>query len=116
MYRLTYHDNLIFLLMKPRPPRSTLFPYTTLFRSQIDTDSVTINVTSVNDAPAGADKTVTIAEDNADTYSTRLYSFNVPADCAAPNSLLTVKMTMVPGAGTGTFTNNGVTVNTGDSV
>src|SRR5439155_26483630 len=24
-----------FLLMRPRPPRSTLFPYTTLFRSQL---------------------------------------------------------------------------------
>src|SRR5690606_41668088 len=27
------HDVMIFLLMNQRPPRSTLFPYTTLFRS-----------------------------------------------------------------------------------
>src|SRR5882724_12715261 len=34
--RLTWHSNrgsLIFFLMIRRPPRSTLFPYTTLFRS-----------------------------------------------------------------------------------
>src|SRR3712207_7985813 len=30
---------LFFLLMIRRPPRSTLFPYTTLFRSAIDNDS-----------------------------------------------------------------------------
>src|SRR5690349_25148869 len=31
-----HYDNrlLFFLLMTPRPPRSTLFPYTTLFRSR----------------------------------------------------------------------------------
>src|SRR5258707_12838756 len=30
---LTYHLHLFFFLMIRRPPRSTLFPYTTLFRS-----------------------------------------------------------------------------------
>src|SRR2546426_6482513 len=42
-----------------RPPRSTLFPYTTLFRSADQT--ATITVTAVNDAPSftkGADQTV----------------------------------------------------------
>src|SRR2546426_3955148 len=42
-----------------RPPRSTLFPYTTLFRSA--TQTFTITVTAVNDAPSftkGADQTV----------------------------------------------------------
>src|SRR5205814_7891198 len=28
-----YSDTILFLLMLPRPPTSTLFPYTTLFRS-----------------------------------------------------------------------------------
>src|SRR5258707_1077768 len=37
---------LIFFLMIRRPPRSTLFPYTTLFRSAIT--NVTGNVTSTN--------------------------------------------------------------------
>src|SRR5690242_21070239 len=34
MYALS--DFLLFLLMIRRPPRSTLFPYTTLFRSAVD--------------------------------------------------------------------------------
>src|SRR5206468_13035711 len=29
-----------FLLLLPRPPRSTLFPYTTLFRSRVDVEIV----------------------------------------------------------------------------
>src|SRR5688572_32210495 len=40
-YQLTstitvHHPNFIFFLMIRRPPRSTLFPYTTLFRSEAD--------------------------------------------------------------------------------
>src|SRR5207249_11595327 len=31
----TYHCLYLFFLMIPRPPRSTLFPYTTLFRSKV---------------------------------------------------------------------------------
>src|SRR5205809_6749616 len=31
-----YHELLFFSVMIPRPPRSTLFPYTTLFRSKRD--------------------------------------------------------------------------------
>src|SRR2546430_16796881 len=31
----SYFDHLVFFLMIRRPPRSTLFPYTTLFRSQV---------------------------------------------------------------------------------
>src|SRR5438445_5747900 len=33
MPRYCYHE--FFILMSPRPPRSTLFPYTTLFRSPV---------------------------------------------------------------------------------
>src|SRR3712207_8794241 len=33
-------DFYFFFLMIRRPPRSTLFPYTTLFRSKVDTDQV----------------------------------------------------------------------------
>src|SRR2546430_12791842 len=32
----TYQESIFFFLMIRRPPRSTLFPYTTLFRSQAD--------------------------------------------------------------------------------
>src|SRR6202451_4831700 len=34
MYTMVLHD--FFFLMIRRPPRSTLFPYTTLFRSEVD--------------------------------------------------------------------------------
>src|SRR3712207_7329339 len=32
----------VFFLMIRRPPRSTLFPYTTLFRSQVDVEAVVL--------------------------------------------------------------------------
>src|SRR5690606_41492010 len=32
---LSLHSSMLFFLMLPRPPRSTLFPYTTLFRSSL---------------------------------------------------------------------------------
>src|SRR5256885_16254844 len=32
---MSYYDDFFFFLMIRRPPRSTLFPYTTLFRSMI---------------------------------------------------------------------------------
>src|SRR5258706_12856480 len=48
-----------FFLMTPRPPRSTLFPYTTLFRSLTVNDGATtttthfqVTVTPVNDPPS----------------------------------------------------------------
>src|SRR5436853_7714252 len=34
----------VFFLMIRRPPRSTLFPYTTLFRSTLETSSFTISI------------------------------------------------------------------------
>src|SRR2546430_13582194 len=37
---------LFFFLMIRRPPRSTLFPYTTLFRSRLDAHGATIDATS----------------------------------------------------------------------
>src|SRR3989454_2342606 len=53
--------------MKRRPPRSTLFPYTTLFRSSLDsnTATLTISVSAVNDAPVAADDAASTAEDTA---------------------------------------------------
>src|SRR2546430_12467923 len=37
-------DSFFFFLMIRRPPRSTLFPYTTLFRSPCAIDSVEVNL------------------------------------------------------------------------
>src|SRR5205085_10221299 len=61
-------------------------------------NTVAINVTSVNDAPAGADRTVTTLEDAAYTFSTGDFGFTDPSDTAA-NALLAVKVTTVPAAG-----------------
>src|SRR2546428_9324592 len=60
-----------FFLMIRRPPRSTLFPYTTLFRSGIWT--VRLRVTDSNGVPALALANITIGM-FADRKSTRLNS------------------------------------------
>jgi VCBS repeat-containing protein len=80
------------------------------------THTFSIGVGDVNEAPAGTDKAVLIAEDNTYTFGVADFGFSDPADSVAPNSLLAVKITTVPGAGEGTLQNNGITVNAGDSV
>jgi hypothetical protein len=80
------------------------------------TQSFSIAVGDVNEAPAGTDKTVTMLEGDSYTFSVADFGFSDPSDSVNPNSLLAVKMTTVPGAGAGTFTNHGVTVNANDFV
>src|SRR5947209_16639181 len=109
MNGLTYHGNLNFNGADSLVVSTNDNGNTGSGGAQIDTDSVTINVTSVNDAPAGTDKTVTMLEGDSYTFGTADFGFSDPNDIPA-NSLLAVKMTTVPGAGTGTFTNNGVTL------
>ena len=46
-------------------------------------NTMTINVTSVNDAPAGTDKTVTITEDTAYTFGAADFGFTDPNDTPA---------------------------------
>ena len=67
--------------------------------------TVTINVAPVNDAPSGADRTVTTAEDTTYTLTVPDFGFSDPSD-APPNSLLAVRITTLPAAGT--LTVNGV--------
>src|SRR5258707_8079543 len=43
-YRYDTSFNLFFFLMRRRPPRSTLFPYTTLFRSIADLDARIVKI------------------------------------------------------------------------
>ncbi|MDY0746607.1 cadherin-like domain-containing protein [Paucibacter sp. R3-3] len=74
------------------------------------TASTTVTITSVNDAPSGADKTVTTLEDTAYTFSASDFGFSD----VDGNSLLAVKITTIPGAGT--LTLNGVAVTAGQSV
>ncbi len=74
---------------------------------------MTIDVTSVNDAPAGADNTVTTLEDTAYTFTAADFGFSDVSDSPA-NTLLAVTITTVPGAGS--LTNNGVAVTAGQSI
>jgi VCBS repeat-containing protein len=73
-------------------------------------NTITINVTAVNDAPSGADKTVTTLEDVAYTLNTADFGFSDPDG----NSLLAVKITTVPVAGS--LTLNGAAVSAGGTV
>ena len=74
---------------------------------------MTINVTSVNDAPSGTDNTVTTLEDTPYTFAAADFGFSDPNDSPA-NSLLAVEITTLPGAGT--LTDNGVAVTAGQFV
>src|SRR5262249_48944597 len=73
-----------------------------------------ITVTPVNDAPAGADNTVTTLEDNAYVFKMVDFGFTDPVDAAStsgPNAQLPVKIPTPPKAGT--LTLNGAAVNAG---
>ena len=61
-------------------------------------NTITINVTSVNDAPAGTDNTVTTNEDTAYTFAAADFGFSDPNDSPA-NALAAVKITTLPTAG-----------------
>ena len=76
-------------------------------------NTMTIDVTAVNDAPAGANHTVTTNEDATYTFTAADFGFSDPNDTPA-NSLSRVKITTLPGAGT--LTNNGVAVTTGQFI
>jgi hypothetical protein len=76
-------------------------------------NTITFNVTSVNDAPSGADKLITTLEDTSYTFTASDFGFTDPNDSPA-NALLAVKITALPAAGT--LLDNGVAVTPGQSV
>src|SRR5436853_5405445 len=63
----------LFFLISRRPPRSTLFPYTTLFRSVVGVDVVDV-LQPREDAAAGPEVQVRQADVAEDRKSTRLNS------------------------------------------
>ena len=83
----------------------------------VDTDptprTMTVNVTSVNDAPQGASNTVTVPEDSAYTFGLVDFGFSDPNDSPA-NALQAVEITTLPTAGT--LTDNSVVVTAGQFV
>jgi hypothetical protein len=88
-----------------------------------DTDptanTITIDVTSVNDDPSGANPTITFLEDGSHTFSPSDFGFSDPLDSlaisqAGGNSLLAVLIASAPS--TGTLTLNGTPVNSGERI
>ncbi len=61
-------------------------------------NTITINVTPVNDAPAGTDKTITAQEDLPFGFAATDFGFTDPNDTPA-NSLQSVVITTLPAAG-----------------
>ena len=76
-------------------------------------NTITIDVTAVNDEPAGADKTINTNEDTDFTFATTDFGFTDPLDS---NVLLAVKITSLPLPGTGTLTLNSIAVVAGQFV
>ena len=60
-------------------------------------ETFTINLTNVNEAPTGADTTVTISEDTSHTLTTANFGFG---DVDAGDSLSAIRIDSLPGAGT----------------
>ncbi|WP_159451591.1 Ig-like domain-containing protein, partial [Planktothrix sp. PCC 11201] len=74
-------------------------------------NTLTINVTPVNDEPSGTDKTVTTNEDIAYTFTTNDFGFS---DSLDNNNFAQVKITTLPT--TGSLTLNGTPVTAGSFV
>ncbi|MEC7028326.1 MAG: Ig-like domain-containing protein, partial [Pseudomonadota bacterium] len=83
----------------------------------VDTDpvanTITFDVTSVNDEPAGADNTITTNEDTAYTFAAADFGFSDVNDSPA-NALMSVIITAIPT--NGTLTLNGVAVTNGQEI
>jgi hypothetical protein len=72
------------------------------------TDTATLTVTAVNDAPTAADKTATLNEDSAHTFSTADFDF---ADVDTGDTLAAITITQLPTAGTFKLGTADVTLN-----
>ncbi|MBK1724537.1 DUF4347 domain-containing protein [Thiocystis violacea] len=70
--------------------------------------SLTVDITAVNDAPAGADKTLTIAEDAAYSFMVADFGFTDDQD---GDALLAVTITSLPANGALTLDGNAVSAN-----
>src|SRR6185503_9764272 len=70
--------------------------------------TMTVNVTSVNDMPAGTSKTATALEDTPYVFSIADFGLTDPIDAPA-NALLNVKVATLPAAGNLTLSGAAVT-------
>ena len=92
---------------------SDTFTYTISDGTLTDVADVAITIDFVNDAPAGADNTVTTTEDLAYTFTVADFGFSDASDIPA-NHLLGVKITTLRSAGT--LRNNSIAVTPGQVV
>ncbi|MAT50657.1 MAG: hypothetical protein CMK32_05685, partial [Porticoccaceae bacterium] len=93
---------------------SDSFSYTvTDINGDTETVAVALTVNPVNDAPQGADNTITLDEDNSHTFSAVDFGFTDPDDSPA-NSFSSVIISTLPGAGSLTY--NGLAVTAGDEI
>ncbi|MBP3998730.1 beta strand repeat-containing protein, partial [Pseudomonas koreensis] len=85
----------------------------------VDTDptpnTITFNIASVNDAPAGTDKSISLNEDGSHTFSATDFGFTDPNDTPA-NGFAAVVITTLPSSSDGTLTLNGIAVTTGQVI
>src|SRR4029453_11983729 len=72
--------------------------------------TMTVNVTAVNDAPTGANNTVTTLEDSAYVFAAADFGFSH----GGGNAFTAIRIAVLPAAGT--LTNNGVAVSAGQFV
>jgi hypothetical protein len=84
-----------------------------VYELSVTLDSVFTNVASVNNAPVGTSKTITIDEDETYTFTVADFGFTDPLD-NPPNNLLAVKITTLPVLGT--LELDGISVDAGDFV
>jgi VCBS repeat-containing protein len=90
----------------PNYSGTTSFTYTVASGGVTETATVLMQVAPVSDAPAGTDKTVTLAEDTTRVLTRADFGFTDPNDAPANNF---ASVTVGP-ASAGTLTLNGVTV------
>ncbi len=63
-------------------------------------NTLTFDVTSVSDAPDGADSVITINEDSSHTFSLIDFGFTDPLDISNPDHFLSLEITQSPTSGT----------------
>ncbi|WP_306224535.1 Ig-like domain-containing protein [Bosea beijingensis] len=84
------------------------FTYTVASGGTTETATVSVTVNSVNDAPAGTDKTITLAEDTGYSFTAADFGFSDPNDNPA-NTLQAVVITTLPPNGSLTLSGTAVT-------
>ncbi|HEY9763093.1 MAG TPA: VCBS domain-containing protein, partial [Trichocoleus sp.] len=85
--------------------------YTVSDGALTSTATLSISITSVNDAPDGTNKTITSDEDTTYTFSASDFGFTDPNDSPA-NSLQSVVITTLPTTGTLKLNGNAITAGT----